>query len=48
MDQIKEWNENGNKIATWLVELNEDERAISGGYDVIITYWVKALTKKRK
>ena len=47
-DQIKEWNENGNKIATWVVELNENERTISGGYDVIITYWVKVLTKKRK
>ena len=47
-DQIKAWNKNGNKIATWIVELNEDERTISGGYDVIITYWVKVLTKKRK
>ena len=47
-DQIKEWNKNGNKIATWIVELNEDERKISGGYDVIIAYWVKVLTKKRK
>lgn len=47
-DQIKAWNKNGNKIATWLVELNENERTISGGYDVIITYWVKILFKKRK
>ncbi|MFD0835103.1 hypothetical protein ACFQ0I_04965 [Mariniflexile aquimaris] len=47
-DQIKAWNENGNKIATWIVELNENERKISEGYDVIITYWVKSLTKKRK
>jgi len=47
-DKIKEWSKNGNKIATWIVELNENERKISGGYDVIITYWVKILTKKRK
>lgn len=47
-DQIKEWNVNGNKIATWIVKLNEKEREISGDYDVIITYWVKVLTKKRK
>ncbi|AXO79967.1 hypothetical protein DZC78_06050 [Olleya aquimaris] len=47
-DQIKESNKNENKIATWIVELNENERKISGGYDVIITYWVKVLTKKRK
>ncbi|MBD3892172.1 hypothetical protein [Olleya marilimosa] len=47
-DQIKQSNKNENKIATWIVELNENERKISGGYDVIITYWVKILTKKRK
>ena len=47
-DQIKESNKNENKIATWIVELNANERKISGGYDVIITYWVKILTKKRK
>ncbi|WP_158851272.1 hypothetical protein [Algibacter sp. L1A34] len=47
-DQIKESNKNESKIATWIVELNENERKISGGYDVIITYWVKILTKKRK
>ena len=47
-DQIKKWNENGNKIATWIVELNENEQKISGEYDVIVTYWVKILTKKRK
>jgi hypothetical protein len=47
-DQIKESNKNENKIATWIVELNANERKICGGYDVIITYWVKILTKKRK
>ncbi|PIY15938.1 MAG: hypothetical protein COZ16_02140 [Flavobacteriaceae bacterium CG_4_10_14_3_um_filter_31_253] len=47
-NQIKEWDENGEKIATWIIELNENEQMISGGYDIIITYWVKVLSKKRK
>jgi len=47
-DRIKEYEEKGNKIATWIVELNEKEKIKSGGYDVIITYWVKVLTKRRK
>lgn len=47
-DRIKEYSEKGNKIATWVVALNEKEKAKSGGYDVIITYWVKLLTKRRK
>ena len=46
--QIKVWNKNDDKIATWFVVLNEKEKAISGGYDVIVTHWVKLLTKKRK
>ncbi|AUC74915.1 hypothetical protein [Olleya sp. Bg11-27] len=47
-NRIKKWNENGNKIATWIVELNDDEKIKSGGYDVIVTYHVKLLTKRRK
>jgi len=47
-DQIKEWNKDGNKIPTWVVELNENEKINSNGFDVIVTYWVKTLTKKRK
>jgi hypothetical protein len=47
-DYIREWNKNGNKIATWVVALKENEKVNSGGYDVIITYWVKMFTEKRK
>jgi len=49
-DFIKEWNKDGNKIATSVVELNENEneKINSVGYDVIVTYWVKFLTKRRK
>lgn len=47
-DNIREWNKNGNKIATLVVELKENEKIYSGGYDVIVTYWVKMFTEKRK
>lgn len=47
-NRIKKWNEDGNKIATWVVELNDDEKIKSGGYDAIITYHVKRLSKRRK
>lgn len=47
-DNIKEWNKNGNQIATWVVALKENEKIYSGGYDVIVTYWVKIFTEKRK
>lgn len=46
-EQIKSWHEEGTKIATWLVQLNEEER-LKSGHDLIITYWVKVLTKRRK
>jgi hypothetical protein len=36
------------KIATSLVVFNANEREQSGGYDAILTYWVKLLTDKRK
>ncbi len=47
-DQVKKWNDDGNKIATGVFELDEQEKIVSGGYDAIITYWVKTLSKKRK
>lgn len=47
-NRIKKWHENENKIATWIVELNDDEKIKSGGYDVIVTYHVKLLTQRRK
>jgi len=49
-DYIKEWKKKGNQIATWVVELNSDQtkKLNSAGYDVIVTYWAKLLTQKRK
>lgn len=47
-DNIKKWQEKGGKISTWTVVLNEKEKIDSGGYDVIVTYWVKVLTKRRQ
>ena len=48
-DFIKRWNADGHKIATWVVALNpnQNEQLKAGGYDVIVTYWVKVLTKRR-
>lgn len=48
-NQIKERNQqiNNEKIATWVVKLTKEEQ-LASGYDVIVTYWVKILTKKRK
>jgi hypothetical protein len=46
-DHIRKWNKEGDKISTWIVALNDKER-LESGYDVIITYWAKTLTKKNK
>lgn len=46
---IKDWDADGHKIATWVVALNpnQNEQLKAGGYDVMVTYWVKVLTKRR-
>jgi hypothetical protein len=46
-DKIKQRNQSEDKIATWVVKLTAEEQ-IESGYDVIITYWVKVVTEKRK
>jgi hypothetical protein len=45
---IKEWNLRNSKIATDLVVLTREEKIESGGYDAILTYWVKFLPDKKK
>lgn len=46
--QIKERKDlNTGKIATWVVKLTIEEQA-AFKHDVIVTYWVKFLTKRRK
>ncbi len=47
-DDIKKWNEKNSKIATGIVILTNEQKLESGGYDIILTYWVKVLTEKRK
>lgn len=46
---IKDWDADGHKIATWVVALNpnQNEQLKAAGYDVMVTYWVKFLTKRR-
>lgn len=46
-DQIKAWAENGNTVATSIYALDNQQKKTSGGYDVIITYWVKVLSHKQ-
>ncbi len=45
---IKMWKEDGKKIGHSVYKLNEKEKNDTGGYDIIICYWVKVLTKRRK
>jgi len=45
---IKEWNQNDSKISTCIIELIEEEKKKAGGYEIIITYWVKIFTKRSK
>ena|SRR5690554_11098 len=47
-NQIKEWHKNESKIQTFVIELNEKDKINSGGYDIIIAYWVKVFTNKTK
>lgn len=46
-NKIKQWNQSDYKIATWVVKLTEEEQ-IESDYNVIVTYWVKVVTEKRK
>jgi len=46
---IKEWENKENlRISTTLIILTEKERIESGGYDAIITYWVKVFPDIKK
>ncbi|PSR55816.1 hypothetical protein AHMF7605_21100 [Adhaeribacter arboris] len=45
---IKDWNKKNSRIATSLIVLSEEEKVESGGYDAMVTYWVKVLGSKRK
>ena len=47
-DDIKEWEKIDSKVATGIVVLTEEEKSRSGGYDVMVTYWVKRITERRK
>ena len=47
-NNIKERNNNNSKIQTFVIELNEKDKINSGGYDIIIAYWVKLFTNRSK
>ena len=45
---IKEWEIRNSKIVTDLIILTKEEKIETGGYDAILTYWVKLLPVKKK
>lgn len=48
-NEIDNWNKKYNrKIATSLYIFNDEENEESGGYDAILTYWVKTVPNKQK
>ena len=47
-NHIRSWNEKNSRVATTLKILNAEEKEASGGYDIILGYWVKIFTDKRK
>jgi hypothetical protein len=47
-DNIDQWNKIDSKVATGIDILTDEQKVQSGGYDVIIAYWVKRLTKRQK
>ncbi|MGM1056731.1 MAG: hypothetical protein ACQEWG_12655 [Bacteroidota bacterium] len=47
-DFIKEWNKRNSQVATGINVLTDEQKAKTRGYDIIITYWVKQFTKRRK
>ena len=47
-DGIKKYNEANSRVVTSLIPLNEKEKLDSGGYDAIVTCWVKAFGGTRR
>jgi hypothetical protein len=47
-DNVSTWKADSSRIVTSLVILTETERSRSGGFDAIVTAWVKVLTDKRR
>ncbi|WP_298248332.1 hypothetical protein [uncultured Christiangramia sp.] len=45
---INEWKKIDSKVASGIYIFTTNKKSISGGYDAIITYWVKVFTEKRK
>lgn len=47
-NHIRSWNEKNSRVATGITILSPEEKIASGGYDIILTYWVKLFTERRK
>lgn len=48
--EIKEWNNQNplNDVSDQIIVLTPEEVKNSGGYEIIITYWVKYFTKRQR
>jgi len=48
-DSIRKWqNDYNSKITTSVIQFTPEQKEESGGYDAIVTYWVKLLLPSRK
>ena len=47
-EDLKSWNERNERIATTVILLTEKEKVESGGYDAVVTYWVKVFGGTRR
>lgn len=45
--EVRKWSLDNSKISTSFIILTDDEKLKSGGYDAIITYWVKILISNK-
>lgn len=45
---INPWIEEGKEPQIFLVKLDENEKAISGGYDALLLSWVKVFSDRQK
>ena len=45
---VKDWNLKDARISTYLIVLTDEEKQNSGGYDAILTHWVKFVSNRQK
>lgn len=46
--KIRDWADTGNTPSTFMVLLTQEEKDKSGGYDVLVSFFVKGITNRQK